>query len=226
MHASSDRALTEIAGLVREKDEARFFSAQFAEPHQRARLLAAYAFDLALADVQRASAQPLVCEIKLAWWDEALAELRASGQHRGHPVLQGLQSLPQGGFRYARQMILARRHLVALSAGEASYTLSAGAVGHRLGLVCAIVLGLSPTTRPARQLAAWSAVYALSREPNPASEALAVWRGKARQLGFPTHSQCVGGSAHLALVDSDKPFPMGLALRLRLFASVIRPPRA
>lgn len=51
--------------------------------------MAIYAFNLELARIPETVSEPMVGEIKLAWWRDAIAGLRA-GEVREHPVLMAL----------------------------------------------------------------------------------------------------------------------------------------
>jgi phytoene synthase len=53
-------------------------------------LIALYAFNHELARVSEVTREPLVREIRLAWWREALDEIFAGGAPRRHPVVEAL----------------------------------------------------------------------------------------------------------------------------------------
>jgi phytoene synthase len=84
------------AEQVRRGDPDRFLCALFAPLEKREGLLALYAFELELAQVQKKVREPMMGRIRLQWWREAIAELYA-GTVRGHQVLQALaaEQLPQ-----------------------------------------------------------------------------------------------------------------------------------
>ena len=85
---------------VRRGDADRFLSALFAPAAQRANLMALYAFNLEVARTREMVHEPMLGEIRLQWWQEAIAEIYA-GRSRQHPVCLALAdaivgaSLPQ-----------------------------------------------------------------------------------------------------------------------------------
>jgi phytoene synthase len=74
---------------VRRFDHDRYLAALFAPAAARADLLALYAFSLELARIPELVSEPLLGEVRLAWWREALAEALA-GTPRRHPVALAL----------------------------------------------------------------------------------------------------------------------------------------
>lgn len=232
---SAQGIASEIQGLVRATDEARYLSAQFAPPSERQMLLCLYAFDVSLEHASKASENALVCELRLAWWQEAVAGLHASQAHRGHPILQGLLEVPSPALRYLRQIV----HLRRLDLGmreeglsswrfhckPASATDMAGLIGNRLGHAVACVLGFGRGDHRRRQLAAWMALYAARRACGPDSQDAEPWVRSARECGFPRDRRCIGASAHLALARGLPQEPKGLALRCALLRAALAPPR-
>lgn len=72
-------------------DPDRWLSSRFAAGREARRaLVAIYAFDNQLARAPRAASNPLVAEMRLAWWREVLEEIRAGGGVRRHPVALAL----------------------------------------------------------------------------------------------------------------------------------------
>lgn len=72
-------------------DPDRWLSSRFAAGREARRaLVAIYAFDNELARAPRAASNPLVAEMRLAWWREVLEEIRAGGGVRRHPVALAL----------------------------------------------------------------------------------------------------------------------------------------
>jgi phytoene synthase len=67
----------------------RFLSALLAPPEARRRLIAFYAFAHVLSRVPSQVSEPMLGEIRLQWWREALDRL-AGGHVDAHPVLEGL----------------------------------------------------------------------------------------------------------------------------------------
>lgn len=86
MEASEDLDQT-----VRRADPDRWLASRFiADADQRADVVALYAFNNELAHVAEAVREPLMGEIRLTWWREAVEELFAGRPPRGHPVIQAL----------------------------------------------------------------------------------------------------------------------------------------
>jgi phytoene synthase len=72
---------------VRRADPDRWLASRFiADPQARADVMALYAFDHVLARVPAMVSEPLMGEIRLTWWSEALDEIYAGAAVRSHPV--------------------------------------------------------------------------------------------------------------------------------------------
>jgi 15-cis-phytoene synthase len=74
---------------VRRHDPDRFFAALFAPEARRRHLFALYAFQGELAHAAAAAREPMLAEIRLAWWRETLESARA-GRPRDHDVARAL----------------------------------------------------------------------------------------------------------------------------------------
>ena len=75
--------------LVRRADPDRYFSALFAPADKRPLLLALYAFNVEIARVRELVSEPVIGQIRLQWWRDAIAEF-AEGKVRSHPVAEAL----------------------------------------------------------------------------------------------------------------------------------------
>jgi phytoene synthase len=99
-----------LALALRRADPDRYFSALTAPAEKRPHLIAIYSLNHEFARVGETVREPMLGEIRLQWWREALAEARA-GRPRRHDVVEALTQLfstvdlPQGLFE---QMIDAR----------------------------------------------------------------------------------------------------------------------
>ena len=81
----------DLDALVRRVDPDRWLSSRFiADPEKRADVVALYAFDHELARASKVASNPLIAEIRLAWWREALEEIYGDKAVRGHPTAQAL----------------------------------------------------------------------------------------------------------------------------------------
>jgi phytoene synthase len=77
------------AALVRKHDPDRYFSALFASGDERRHLFALYAFNHELARVAETVREPMMGEIRLQWWRDALEQARAGKPHK-HDVAEAL----------------------------------------------------------------------------------------------------------------------------------------
>ncbi|MCG8443887.1 MAG: squalene/phytoene synthase family protein, partial [Caulobacterales bacterium] len=81
----------DLSARVRRHDEDRWLAAQFAPAPERERLIALYAFHLEVARVAEVVSEPMIGEIRLAWWREALEEIDDPAKTpRRHEVVEAL----------------------------------------------------------------------------------------------------------------------------------------
>ncbi|RKQ73018.1 phytoene/squalene synthase family protein [Oceanibaculum indicum] len=98
-----DAALSYCAQEVRRHDPERFLTCLFAPADRREALFALYAFNQEVAKTRAIVSEPLLGEIRLTWWREAIAEIY-EGTPRQHAVVQALAeavqaySLPRAPF--------------------------------------------------------------------------------------------------------------------------------
>ena len=101
-----------VAELVRRGDPERWRTAMAAPPGQRPGLMALYAFNLEIARAPWVTSEPLLAEIRLQWWREALQEVYDGKPARRHEVMEPLArtvaaaDLPR---RLFEEMIVARQ---------------------------------------------------------------------------------------------------------------------
>ncbi|MDQ0463821.1 phytoene synthase [Caulobacter ginsengisoli] len=89
--------LEDIDAIVRRADPDRWLASRFvADPAARADVLALYAFNQELARIPFAVSDPLMGEIRLTWWREAMDEIALGRPPRRHPVVLAVaaSSLP------------------------------------------------------------------------------------------------------------------------------------
>jgi phytoene synthase len=85
-----------LDGLLRRVDPDRWLSSRFiADPAIREDVLTIYAYDHELARAPRVTSNPLMGEIRLTWWREALDEMFEGRTVRGHPTAQALADVIQ-----------------------------------------------------------------------------------------------------------------------------------
>jgi len=83
--------MSELDSLVRRVDPDRWLASRFiADERARADVVALYAFDYELSRVHKVTTQPLLGEIRLTWWAEAIAEIFEGRPVRRHPVTLAL----------------------------------------------------------------------------------------------------------------------------------------
>jgi NADH dehydrogenase [ubiquinone] 1 alpha subcomplex assembly factor 6 len=74
---------------LRSEDHARFLTILYAPRNKRESLLALALLNVELARIRDSVSEPMIGEVRLAWWREAVADLYA-GKVRKHEVLQAL----------------------------------------------------------------------------------------------------------------------------------------
>ncbi len=84
-------ALEDLDEAVRRHDPDRWLASRFiGDAEERADVVALYAFNHELARVAGAVTNPIMGEIRLTWWLEALAEIYEGRAVRRHPVTEAL----------------------------------------------------------------------------------------------------------------------------------------
>ena len=79
-----------VVARLRRHDRDRFLATMFAPPERRPALWALLAFNLELARVRETVTQPMLGQIRLAWWREAITEAYGNGPVRRHEVASPL----------------------------------------------------------------------------------------------------------------------------------------
>ena len=89
--------LEDLEAAVRRSDLDRWLASRFiADAGRRADVIALYALDHVLGRVPHQVSNPLMGEIRLTWWSEALDEIYGSGPVRAHPVALALADAVHG----------------------------------------------------------------------------------------------------------------------------------
>ncbi|PZX17548.1 phytoene/squalene synthetase [Palleronia aestuarii] len=83
-------SVNECAELVRRGDPDRFRSAMAAPPAARGVLFPLYAFNLEIARAPWMTQEPMIAEMRLQWWRDALDEIAAGKTPRRHEVVTPL----------------------------------------------------------------------------------------------------------------------------------------
>ena len=71
--------LSYCAQEVRRHDRARYLSSLFAPDERREDLFALYAFNLEVAKTAEVVSEPMLGQIRLQWWREAIAPTQRTG---------------------------------------------------------------------------------------------------------------------------------------------------
>ena len=82
--------LSPVASLVRRHDHDRFQTALFASAAAREALFALYAFNYEIARVRESVREPMLGQIRLQWWREAIDVAYSAAQPRRHEVVEPL----------------------------------------------------------------------------------------------------------------------------------------
>ena len=205
----------DLDDLIRRTDPDRWLSSRFvADPAARADVIALYAYDHELARAPRVASNPLLGEIRLTWWREALDEIFEGKAVRRHPTAEALaaavarRSLPRAPLE---AMIDARyRELDPALMSEAEAMEWARDTGGRAAELAVRIL--DPGQDSAEAVAA-GAAWALARKGLAVQAADQARRG-ARKLS----AAAFPAVAHAALVL--KPARSELARRLRVIWAV------
>ncbi len=186
--------LAACADIVRRGDPDRFLAAMAAPPAARAVLFPLYAFNVEVARAPWVTAEPLIAEMRLQWWRDALDEIAEGRPVRAHEVTVPLAGmLDAAGARALDGAVAARRRDIdpAPFAGDAALWAHLDATAGTLMWVAARALGAAPdaetTVRRIGQaggLASWfravPELVARGRAPlpDPSAEGVAALAGQ------------------------------------------------
>jgi phytoene/squalene synthetase len=110
LSAAFDADVTACADLVRRADPARFQAAMAAPVAARRVLFPVYAFNVEGARAPWVTSEPMIAEMRLQWWRDALEEIGAGGAVRRHEVVTPLaRVLDADGAGLLIDLIEARR---------------------------------------------------------------------------------------------------------------------
>lgn len=105
-----DDDLNACAALVQRGDADRFLAVMAAPVAARAVLFPIYAMNLEVARAPWVTAEPMIAEMRLQWWRDALAEIAAGGPARRHEVITPLaRVLPAPAAADLDALVAARR---------------------------------------------------------------------------------------------------------------------
>lgn len=176
----------DLDALVRRVDPDRWLSSRFiGDPALRADVVAIYAYDHELGRAPKVASNPLLGEIRLTWWREALDEIYEGRHVRHHPAAQALAAVvARHGLPRAplETMIDARyRELDATPMDAAEAEAWARGTAGEAAEVAASLLGSGPGLAQAA-----GAAWALRRRGDALDpKLLAAARADARRLAAP-----------------------------------------
>lgn len=105
-----DADLTACAALVEKADPERFAATMVSPPSARPVLFALYAFNVEVSRAPWVTAEPMIAEMRLQWWRDALEEIGTGGPVRRHEVVTPLSRiLDAKGAEILDQLVAARR---------------------------------------------------------------------------------------------------------------------
>ena len=204
--------MTVCAALVERGDPDRFLATMTAPPAARARLWPLYAYNLEVARAPWASREPMIAEMRLQWWVDALEEIAAGRPPRAHEVVAPLvEVIREAELDVAPLIAIAearRQDIWAEPLADLPAYLEATA--GNLMWVAARALGAEPAAEPVVRdfafgagLAAWlraaPELITRGRDPLPADPLPLVREGQARIARARARRRLVPASAAPAL---------------------------
>ncbi len=148
--------LDACAGIVARGDPDRFLATMSVPAAARLRLWPLYAFNVEVARAPWLTTEPMIAEMRLQWWRDALDEIDAGKPARAHEVagpLAALMTEARLSGAVLDQMVLARRWDIAKAAFEDDAAFAAHidqTAGNLMWMAfCALgaPAGLAPTAR-------------------------------------------------------------------------------
>jgi 15-cis-phytoene synthase len=203
----------DLDDLIRRVDPDRWLSSRFiGDAGRRADVIAIYAYDHELARAPKVASNPILGEIRLTWWREALDEIYEGRPVRHHPTAQALgeavkrRNLPRAPLE---AMIDGRYRELDATTMSAQETLDwARETAGRAAEAAARVL--DPAEAAERAIAG-GAAWALGwREPSLVASQAAAAADDARKLG----AAAFPAVAHAALALHPANSELGKRLRL------------
>jgi phytoene synthase len=215
----------DLGRRVRRLDPDRWLASRFiANGAKRADVIALLAFDAELARAPRIASDPLIAEIRLTWWREAVDEIFEGPTHRRHPVVIALaRAIARHGLERERleAMIEARIE------GPAEPAAWANATAGSLAVLTATILDPAAQAEPARLAGRAWGLFTLRRasvEPGALDAPLAAGLEVATQAARGYSPAAFPAIACATLIGPQlRHGRMGeLEKRLRLLAAVAR----
>ncbi len=156
-----------LAETLRRGDPDRFLALMAAPVGARAKLLPLYAFNLEVARAPWLTAEPMIAEMRLQWWRDAVDEIGQGAQPRAHEVVLPLADLvPPVPPALLDDLIEARRWDIYKEpfADHAAFLAHLDRTGGNLMWAAALALGAPPEAEaPVRDIARAGALAAWLR---------------------------------------------------------------
>lgn len=109
-HGEDAMSFQACAALVERGDSVRFRAVMAAPVQARRVLFALYAFNIEVARAPWVTKEPMIAEMRLQWWRDALEEVAGGGPVRRHEVVDELAAvLDADGARCLDALVAARR---------------------------------------------------------------------------------------------------------------------
>jgi phytoene synthase len=215
----------DLDALIRRVDPDRWISSRFiADAQKRADVIALYAFDHELARAPKDSSNPLIGEIRLTWWREALDEIFEGRAVRRHPTVEALaEAVRRRGLARDRleALIDARyRELDPEPLGETDALALARGTGGGVAVLAAGMLDAEADAEAARAAGAAWALGRRSAEGPGLKPALDVELATARAAVRGLSPEAFPAVAHAALAGRIR--GSELAKRLTVTLAVAR----
>lgn len=154
--------MDDLDATIRRADPDRWLASRFvAGQVARADLIALYAFNHELARATEAAREPLVQEIRLTWWREALDEVFAGRPPRRHPVVEALaetigrHALPAAAFETLIEARIEAIEAPAPADEAAVHRHVDATAGTLMGLAASILDPAAPTAATQAAARAW-----------------------------------------------------------------------
>lgn len=188
----------------------------------RAALDALFALDAALGKVLRTTREPMVGQMRLAWWREALQGLDASGAP-AEPVLRSLTDaiLPLGITGQALSGMVDGWELLLGEMGAASIDDHARLRGHALFAMAGAAVGAAPGDQIGAAGEGWALADLAANLSDPAlasaARECAAHRLADARSRWSRNARALGALALIADRGLGGPIPPAFVLRLALF---------
>ncbi|WP_337186143.1 squalene/phytoene synthase family protein [Phenylobacterium sp.] len=207
----------DLDDLIRRTDPDRWLSSRFvADVGLRADAVAIYAYDHELARAPRVASNPLLGEIRLTWWREALDEIYEGRHVRHHPTAQALAAVVarHGLPRTPLETMIDGRYRE-LDATPMTATEALDWARQTAGRAAEAVAHILDPRGPSDAAVDAGAVWAIGRRdpnlaPNPTAGLAAGARAGARRLGM----RAFPAVAHAALALHPARTELGKRLRV------------